>query len=58
MSRAKWLQETRPMRFEDVYEKWSVKRCDWHDRQLAGESPACAVSSREKTALALFTLHH
>lgn len=26
MSRAKWLQETRQMRFEDVYERWSVKR--------------------------------
>ncbi len=26
MSRAKWLQETRQMRFEEVYERWSVKR--------------------------------
>ena len=26
MSRARWLQETRQMRFEDVYERWSVKR--------------------------------
>ncbi len=26
MSRAKWLQGTRQMRFEDVYEKWSIKR--------------------------------
>lgn len=26
MNRAKWLQETRQMRFEDVYERWSVKQ--------------------------------
>ncbi len=26
MSWAKWLQETRQMRIEEVYEKWSVKR--------------------------------
>ena len=26
MGRAKWLQETRQMRFEEVYERWSVKR--------------------------------
>ena len=26
MSRARWLQETRQMRFEDVYERWYVKR--------------------------------
>ncbi len=26
MSRTKWLQETRQMRFEEVYEKWAVKR--------------------------------
>ena len=26
MSRTKWLQETRQMRFENVYERWSVKR--------------------------------
>ena len=26
MSRTKWLQETRQMRFEDAYERWTVKR--------------------------------
>ena len=26
MSRSRWLQETRQMRFENVYERWSIKR--------------------------------
>lgn len=37
MSRAKWLQETRQMRFEEVYEKWSVKRLSQEEgAQLLG----------------------
>lgn len=42
MSRARLLQETRKMRFEEVY-------ADWQDRRLTQEEAACLLGVCERT---------
>ncbi len=37
MSWTKWLQETRQMRFKEIYEKWTIKRLSQEEAaQLLG----------------------